>query len=191
VNPGSNRAVFLDRDGTMIEDVGYLSRVEQLALYPWTTDAIRALNRAGFSVVVTTNQSGIARGLFAESDLDIVHRELDRRLSAGGAVIRAYYYCPHHPAGTVPAYTRACDCRKPGAGMIDRAVRELGIDPAASAVVGDTWRDVGLARNAGAKAVLVRTGSGAASERRPPEDLSADAMCDNLAAAASWILQNL
>jgi D-glycero-D-manno-heptose 1,7-bisphosphate phosphatase len=186
-------AVFLDRDGTIIEDVGYLRRLDQLALFPWSVDAIRGLNRAGLPVVVTTNQAGIARGLFTEAFVDETHRELSRRIEAGGARIDAYYYCPHHPTkGIVDAFSKACECRKPGRGMIDRAARDLGVDPARSFVVGDTWLDVGMARAAGARGILVRSGAGVEQERsmRPP-DLQADAIVDNLAAAASWILVRL
>jgi len=190
---GRAAAVFLDRDGTIIEDVGYLRRLDQLALFPWSVDAIRALNRAGLPVVVTTNQAGVARGLFTEAFVDETHRELSRRLDAGGARIDAYYHCPHHPTkGVVAEFTKACDCRKPGCGMVDRAARELPLDPAQSFVVGDTWLDVGMARAAGARAILVRSGAGAEQERSmKPADLSADAIVDNLAAAASWILLNL
>jgi D-glycero-D-manno-heptose 1,7-bisphosphate phosphatase len=183
-------AVFLDRDGTIIEDVGYLDRIERLACFPWSADAIRALNRAGLPVVVVTNQSGVARKYFAEAFVDETHRSLDARLAEGGARIDAYYYCPHHPDGKLPEYSRSCDCRKPGRALVDRASAELGLDPARSYVVGDTWRDVGLARAVGARAVLVRTGAGAIEEKRPPAGLAADAVVDNLAAAASWILMH-
>jgi D-glycero-D-manno-heptose 1,7-bisphosphate phosphatase len=181
-------AVFLDRDGTLIEDVGFLDAISRVAFYPWTIDSIRALNRAGLAVVVVTNQSGIARGLIDEALVDATHAHLTARLAAGGARVDAYYYCPHHPRGTVPQFARACDCRKPARGLIDRAVTDLGLDPARSFVVGDKWTDVQLARAVGGRAILVRTGGGAAEERRPPDGVSADAIVDNLAAAASWIL---
>jgi len=183
-------AVFLDRDGTIIEDVGYLSSLDRLSLFPWSVDAIRALNRAGFAVVVVTNQSGVARKYFDEGFVRETHRTLDGRLAAGGARIDAYYYCPHHPEGKLPEYRRVCDCRKPGRALVDRACTDLGIDPSRSFVVGDTWRDVGLARAVGARAVLVRTGGGAIEETRPPAGLAADAVVDNLAAAVSWVLMN-
>lgn len=183
-------AVFLDRDGTMIEDVGYLDTIERIELFPWTVDAIRALNRAGWPVIVITNQSGIARGYLTESVLDELHRALTARLAAGGARVDAYYYCPHHPDGTVPEYAQRCECRKPGRGLVDRAARDLGLDPARSFVIGDKWLDVGLARAVGARAILVRTGYGAAEEARPQPGLAPDAIVDNLAAAASWILIN-
>ena len=183
-------AVFLDRDGTMIEDVGYLDALDRVTFYPWTVDTIRALNRAGLAVVVVTNQSGVARGFFAEAFVVETHRRIDAYLEAGGARVDAYYYCPHHPDGIVDGYTRRCECRKPGRGMIDRAVGDLGLDAARSFVVGDTWLDVQLGRAVGARSLLVRTGSGAAQEMRPPDGVSADAIVDNLAAAASWILGN-
>ena len=184
-------AVFLDRDGTMIEDVGYLNALDRIAFYPWTVDAIRALNQAGLAVVVVTNQSGIARGLFTEAFVGETHRAIDVRLSAGGARVDAYYYCPHFPGASVAAYARHCDCRKPGRGMIDAAARDLGLDPARSVVVGDTWGDVQLGRAVGARAILVRTGKGAAEEMRPRNGVEADVVVDNLAAAAGWIISNL
>ncbi len=184
-------AVFLDRDGTMIEDVGYLDAFDRIVFFPWTVDAIRALNRAGLPVVVITNQSGIARGFFTGAFVEETHRRLSATLEAGGARVDAYYYCPHHPAGAVEAYARRCNCRKPARGLVDRAARDLGLDPARSFVVGDKWLDVGLGRAIGARSILVRTGAGAAEEARASEHLAADAVVDNLAAAASWILRNL
>jgi len=186
---GTRPAVFLDRDGTLIEDVGYLDALSRISVFPWTIDALRALNRAGLPVVVVTNQSGIARKYFSEAFVQETHRRISARLEAGGARVDAYYYCPHHPDGSIPALARRCDCRKPGSGMIDQAVRDLGIDPAQSFVVGDKWLDVGLAQRVGARSVLVRTGTGAAEERRPVDGVVADAVVDNLAAAASWILR--
>lgn len=185
------RAVFLDRDGTLIEDVGYLGRLDQVAFYPWTVDSVRALNRAGLRVIVITNQSGIARGYFTETVVEGVHRHLTAVFEAGGARIDAYYYCPHHPKGAVEGYAVNCGCRKPAPGLVERAARDLGLDPARSFVVGDKWLDIGLARAVGARAVLVRTGYGATEEARPQPGLRADAVVENLAAAASWILRNL
>jgi D-glycero-D-manno-heptose 1,7-bisphosphate phosphatase len=189
VTQALRRAVFLDRDGTIIEEVGYLDRPERVEFFPWTIDAIRVLNRAGFAVVLVSNQSGIARGFFTEAVVDAVHQRMETMLAAGGARIDAYYYCPHHPDGKVQALARVCDCRKPARGLVDRAVAQFGIDPARSFVVGDRWLDVGLARAVGASGVLVRTGYGDSEERKPPQGLTADAVVDNLMAASSWILQ--
>ena len=191
MTPTKRPAVFLDRDGTIIEDVGYLDTLDRVAFFPWTVDTIRALNRGGLAVVVVTNQSGIARGLFTDAFVEETHRYLTARLETGGARVDAYYYCPHHPDGTVAEYSRRCDCRKPAPGLIDRATNDLGLDPARSFVVGDRWLDVQLGRAVGARAILVRTGVGSVQETRPPSGVTADAVVDNLAAAASWILNDL
>src|SRR5438105_2955441 len=132
---GDRPAVFLDRDGTLIEDVGYLERLDQLALFPWTTDAVRLLNRAGFATVVITNQSGVGRGVYPEAFVGEVHAALDERLARGGARIDRYYFCPHHPSDAKGQYLRACDCRKPAPGMIRQACADLNLDPARSWMV--------------------------------------------------------
>jgi histidinol-phosphate phosphatase family protein len=185
----SEAAVFLDRDGTLIEEVGYLDRPERVALYPYSAEAIVAFNRAGLRVVLVSNQSGVARGFFTEEVVREVHAHIEQQLANRGAHIDAYYYCPHHPDGKVPAYARVCVCRKPAAGLVDRAVRELDVDPRRSFTVGDRWLDIALARTIGARGILVRTGYGLTEEERPVPDLQADAIADNLVAAASWILR--
>jgi len=185
------RGVFLDRDGTIIEEVGYLDRPERVDFFPWTIDAIRALNRAGLGVFLVSNQSGIARGFFDAHVVDQVHERMADMLQAGGAHIDAYYYCPHHPDGSVREFARVCECRKPARGLVDRAIAEFGIDPEKSFVVGDRWLDVGLAQAVHAKGVLVRTGYGEREEQRAPKGAAADAIVDNLVAASSWILSNI
>jgi D-glycero-D-manno-heptose 1,7-bisphosphate phosphatase len=130
--PSRRPALFLDRDGTLIEEVGYLDQPERVHLYPWAADAISALNRAGVRVVMVTNQSGIARGFFTEAVLRDVHERIADLLALRGARLDAYYYCPHHPDGKVPELARACDCRKPGRALVDRAVAELDVDPSLS-----------------------------------------------------------
>ena len=184
-------AVFLDRDGTLIEEVGYLDRPDRVQLYPWSVAAIRALNRAGVRVVMITNQSGVARGFFTEAVVERVHAHIADLLAAGGAHLDAYYYCPHHPDGRIPGFARACDCRKPGRALVDRAVDEFNIDLDRSFAVGDRWFDIGLAHTVGAQGILVRTGYGEREERLAPEGLTADAVVNNLVEAASWILENL
>ena len=184
-------AAFLDRDGTIIEEVGYLDRPERVELYPYTVDAIRALNRAGVRVVLVSNQSGVARGFFDEGMVDRVHARLADLLRRGGAHIDAYYYCPHHPDGKVARYARACECRKPGPGLVDRAVQEFQIDLGRSFAVGDRWLDVELARTVGARGILVRTGYGRSVEAQRPAGLHADAIVDNLIEAVGWILDTL
>jgi D-glycero-D-manno-heptose 1,7-bisphosphate phosphatase len=181
-------AVFLDRDGTVIEEVGYLHSVDRISFFPWSIDAIRVLNQAGLLVVIVTNQAGVARGFFDEELVSQTHAAIDQRVREGGARIDAYYYCPHHPDATVEAYRATCDCRKPKPGMIHRAAAELGIDVTRSFVVGDRWLDVRMGQAAGATSVLVRTGYGLEEEAQP-DGISADMVADNLMDAAAWIVQ--
>lgn len=185
----SRRAVFLDRDGTLIEERGYLDRIEDLAVFPWSADAVRLLRRAGFVVVVVTNQAAVAHGLIDEAFLASVHRALDRRLGPAAA-IDAYYYCPHHPTAGVEAFRLACDCRKPAPGLIVRACRDLDLDPARSVMVGDRWLDVACGQAAGARGVLLRTGHGEREALAPPAGVQADAILDNLMEATGWILRH-
>ncbi|MEQ1575794.1 MAG: HAD family hydrolase [Vicinamibacterales bacterium] len=194
-------AVFLDRDGTLIEERGYLDRLDLLTLFPWTADALRLLTRAGFVTVVITNQSAIGRGVIDEPFLASVHAAIDAELALGGARIDRYYYCPHHPDAEVKAYRQVCRCRKPGAGMIEQACREMGLDPAQSVMVGDRWIDIRCGRAAGTRTVLVRTGHGGHEADNPPDDaaspnvapgtvpMAADAILNNLMEAAGWILR--
>ncbi len=183
-------AVFIDRDGTLIEERGYLDRLDLLYVFPWTADAIRLLNRAGFAVVVITNQSAIGRGIIDEAFLREVHDELDRRLAAGGARIDAYYFCPHHPAAEIERYRQVCRCRKPGPGMIEQACGDLELDPARSVMVGDRWLDVLAGKAAGTRTVLVRTGHGGHEADHPPGGAAAaDAILNNLMEATGWILR--
>lgn len=153
-------AVFLDRDGTMIHDVGYLRHVDEVRWFASTIDAIRLLNRAGFLVCVTTNQSGIGRGHYTEADLAGIHASMAADLAAGDARIDGWFYCPHHPDAELPEYRRVCECRKPKAGLIDQARARFEIDLARSFVIGDKALDVGLATSAGVRGILVRTGYG-------------------------------
>jgi D,D-heptose 1,7-bisphosphate phosphatase len=182
------RAIFLDRDGTLNVDVGYLHKLDQLELFPWTGDALRLLKRAGYLLVIVTNQAGIARGLIAPDFVEKAHAEMRRRLQAAGADLDALYFCPHHPGGSVPALSIDCRCRKPSPGMIEDAVRDLGIDLKQSWVVGDKWLDVQLGHAAGTKSILVRTGWGAQQEQDRPAGQHVDAVCDNLIHAVSVIL---
>jgi D-glycero-D-manno-heptose 1,7-bisphosphate phosphatase len=182
-------AVFLDRDGTLIEEAGYLDRLERLVFFPFSVDAVRLLNQGGFAVVIVTNQAGVARGIFPESFVAEAHAHLRRRLDAGGAHVDGFYYCPHHPDGTVEPYRRACECRKPGDAMLRQAAAELNLDLARSTVVGDRWHDIEAGRRAGSRTLLVRTGYGRTEAQRPRPPLEADAIVDNLIEAVSWILR--
>lgn len=183
------RAAFLDRDGTLIEEAGYLDRLERLAFYPYSIDAVRLLNQAGLAVVVTTNQSGVARGLVEESFVREAHDHIAGRLGAGGAHVDGYYYCPHHPQGVVEQYRMDCECRKPAPGMLRRAARDLDLDLARSYVVGDRWHDLQAGSSDGARGVLVRTGYGRITEATPVSRVTPAAVVDNLIEAVTWILR--
>ena len=181
-------AVFLDRDGTINQDVNFLSRPEQVELIPGAGEAIALLNRAGFKVVVITNQSGVARGLFSESDLARIQAELNRQLAEKGAAIDAYYACPHLPPphGKLPEYAKVCDCRKPKPGLILQAAGQMRLDLEASYMVGDVLRDVEAGNAAGVVTILVETGLKAPPPERPEE--TPDHVACDLAAAADLIL---
>lgn len=153
-------AVFVDRDGTISEEVGYVNHLDRLRLYPWTAEAIRKLNQAGLPAIVVTNQSGVGRGYFPEELVHRVHERLAQELAAHGARLDAFYYCPHHPSARLEAYRKECCCRKPATGMVDEAVRRLQIDLRSSYVVGDSTRDMELGFNARARTILVMTGYG-------------------------------
>ncbi len=181
-------AVFLDRDGTLIREADYLRSPGQVRLLPRAAEAVRRLNDAGFAVVVATNQSGIARGLLTERDLDSIHTLLYNRLAKRAAHLDAVYFCPHHPSEGLPSYRRRCDCRKPAPGMILRAARELDLDLTRCFAVGDSQRDLAAGRTAGCRTVLVRTGYGRETEEEEGNHLAADHVADDLAAAVDWIL---
>lgn len=156
----SRRAIFIDRDGTINEDIGYVSKPDDLVIYPWAAEAIRLINESDFKTIVITNQSGVARGMYTEEVLSAIHDRLIERLAGQGARLDAVYYCPHHPTIGGEPYRQVCDCRKPLPGMLRAAAREHDIELSASYVIGDKASDVNLATNAGARGVLVLTGYG-------------------------------
>jgi len=177
-------AVFLDRDGTIAEEVGYLNHINRFHMFPFAAQAIRRLNQAKLPVIVITNQSGVGRGYFPESLVGAVHELMTTQLAKGGAHIDALYYCPHKGDD-------ACACRKPKPGMLERAAREHSLDLRRSFIVGDRYGDIELARSIKARAIMVRTGYGegeiqwhSAKWPAPP-----DFIADNLADAADWILR--
>ncbi len=188
-----NRAAFIDHDGTVSEEIGYIGHVDRLRIYPWAPKAIRKLNLAGIRAILVTNQSGIARGYFHEELVETMHARLEDALAREGARLDAIYYCPHHPEAAVPSYRQDCDCRKPKPGMVLRAAEEFALDLASSFVIGDRYIDVEMAHRAGARGILVLSGYGngeytdqSASWPRQPDHVAAD-----LSEAVDWILQRI
>jgi D-glycero-D-manno-heptose 1,7-bisphosphate phosphatase len=182
-------AVFLDRDGTLIHDVGYLSRVEDVQWFPSSIEAIRLLNRAGFKVCITTNQGGIGLGFYDEQLVHRVHALMAADAERGGARIDAFFFCPHHPRAIRDDLRLDCECRKPKPGMIRQAEAQFDIDLGRSFVVGDKIADVGLASSVGAKGVLVKTGHGQAELDRQGGTMPGAAfVADTVFEAVSWIL---
>ncbi|HEV2388443.1 MAG TPA: HAD family hydrolase [Candidatus Acidoferrales bacterium] len=184
-NSNRRRAAFLDRDGTIAEEVGYLNHLSRFHLFPFAAEAIRRLNEAGLAVVVVTNQAGATRSFFPEEFIPQVHEHMVRLLAAEGARIDAIYYCPH-------SREQACDCRKPRTGLLERAAREHDLEFEGSFVVGDRYADVQMAHSAGCRGILVMTGYGRGEYQwfhdrwaRQP-----DSVVENLLDAADVILNH-
>jgi D-glycero-D-manno-heptose 1,7-bisphosphate phosphatase len=176
--------VFLDRDGTICEEVGYLNHVSSFRMFPFAAEALRRLNDAGFAVIVVSNQSGVARGYFPESLVHQVNQLMTQQLLEAGAKVGAVYYCPH-------ASSENCSCRKPKIGMLERAAREHCIDLQHSFVIGDRYGDIQLAHNAKARGILVRTGYGEGELAWHAEKWPAppDFVANDLTQAVDWILR--
>jgi D-glycero-D-manno-heptose 1,7-bisphosphate phosphatase len=153
-------AIFLDRDGTLSHEVGYVNHPSRFRLYPWSVDAIRAINQAGWLAVLVTNQAGVARGYFPETVVHQVLGKLKAEMEAGGARLDGVYVCLHHPSVGEAPYRKDCDCRKPKPGMLRQAESELGADLERSWMIGDRFGDLKVAWNVGARGALVRTGYG-------------------------------
>ena len=178
------QAAFLDRDGTICEEMGYLNHVSRFRMFPYTASAIRRLNEKGLPVVVVTNQSGVARGIFPESLIHEVHERMTSQLAENGARIEGFYYCPHRAQD-------GCHCRKPGSRLLERAAQEHGLELSRSFVVGDRYVDVEMGHRVGAKSALVLTGYGRGElqwhhkgwPRQP------DFVAEDLSVAVDWILE--
>jgi D-glycero-D-manno-heptose 1,7-bisphosphate phosphatase len=153
-------AVFIDRDGTISEEVGYINHPSRFRVFPYAASAIKLLNDHGWLAVIITNQAGVARGYFSESMIETVHNNLKQELRDKGARVDAIYYCAHHPTVGEPPYRQECDCRKPKPGLITRATKDLDIALEQSWMIGDRYADVELARNAGLRSALVLSGYG-------------------------------
>ena len=177
-------AVFLDRDGTLIEDRHYARLASEIVLLPGAGEAVKALNRAGVAAVVVSNQSGIARGYFTHGDLALQHAELARQLAAEGGALDGIYVCPHHP-------DEGCACRKPGGALVAQAAAELGLDLAKSWIVGDKPEDLAVAAHGLAGAFLVRTGRGAETAARLAGEIAPEVVVPDVRAAVRQVLRAL
>lgn len=183
------RAIFLDRDGTINEDVGYPDKPSQVKIFSSSFDAVAKINASGFLAVIITNQSGIGRGYLTEADLEEIHQKMKSDFAERGVRVDGIYVCPHYELSLIPRYRKDCDCRKPKPGLALRAAKDLGIDLAGSYFIGDKVEDVLFGLNIGARPVLVLTGSGAESEKKLKEmNLRPAHIAVDLSAAVDWIL---
>lgn len=183
-------AVFIDRDGTLTEEVGYVNHPSRLRLLPRSAAAIRRLNEAGIAAVVATNQAGVARGYFSEDVMNAVHEQLVAQLKDAGAHLDGLYVCPHHPTEGVPPFRADCDCRKPKPGLLLRAAHDLDLDLRESSMVGDKASDLLVAPSVGARAILVLTGYGLGEweYRRAHFPLAPDHVAADLLDAVDWVI---
>lgn len=184
------RAVFLDRDGTLNVEAGYIKDPKDFRLYPWTAQAVRQINQSRMLAIVVTNQSGIARGFYPESTVLAMHDKLQALLAAEGAHLDAIYYCPHHPTAGINEFALDCNCRKPKPGLLLGAAERYGIDLRSSYMIGDKALDVQVGRAAGATALLLRTGYGIGEiQQLGAEQIGADHIADTLLDAVEWIFR--
>lgn len=180
-------AVFLDRDGTLNEDINYLGKAADMRLIPGAAGAVHMLNQRSIPVLVVTNQSGVAQGLHTESDVKKVHAEISKQLKKADAHIDRFYYCPHHPDGK-GKHAVACECRKPRPGLLLQAAQELHLDLSRCVMVGDAARDIEAGVAAGCRTVLVRTGKGTETWNAWRESFKPSHVAADLSEAAKWIL---
>jgi len=183
-------AVFLDRDGTLNEEVGYLNHPSRFRMLAGAAKAVRMLNDSGLPVILATNQSGVARGYFPEGLVHEINGLLARELAREGATLDAVYCCFHHPEAHVEKYRLRCECRKPKPGLLTRAAKDLDLDLPRSWLIGDRLLDVATAHAAGARGILVLTGYGRGEMEHPPPGMEArpDRVADNLLDAVRWLL---
>jgi histidinol-phosphate phosphatase family protein len=189
------RAIFLDRDGVINENVPDLTKAEQFRMFPGVAGAIKRLNTSGYLVVVVTNQPGIAKGFISIKSMEKIHDKMNRLLQEEGAYIDALYVCPHHPEkghpGEIGELKIGCECRKPKPGLILRAAKDLGIDLHASWTIGDSLTDIVAGKEAGTKTILVSNGGGCGSrEEKKIKDVRPDNLCSDLSQALKIIMSN-
>ena len=186
-------AVFLDRDGTINEQMGYINHSSRFILLHGVAAAIARLNGHNIPVVVVTNQSGLARGYFPVSLLDEVHAKMTDQLAAEGAHVDGLYICPHHPEAKEEQYRQTCDCRKPKTGLLEQAAADLNLDLKKSFMVGDRWSDLKCGNRAGATSILVLTGYGRGDQQYigPQQEIQPAKVAEDLAGAVDWILAQM
>lgn len=181
------KCVFLDRDGTINREVGYLCEVENLEILENVVEGLRLLQQE-YLLIVISNQSGVARGYFSETKVDRINAEITKRLEQHNVFIQEFFYCPHHPEGIVKEYAKVCDCRKPNIGLIERARKKYDVDISKSYMIGDKISDLLLAKNAGCKGIFVKTGYDLQGKEQIKQ--LSDYISDSLLEAAEWILNN-
>jgi len=178
-----NRAVFIDRDGTINVNYGYISDPDDFKMYPGVAKGIKLLNEKGFKIIVITNQSGIARGYFSKGVLENIHEKMKKELSNKGANVDAIYYCPHHP-------DEHCNCRKPNPGLLEKAVKEFDIDTEKSFIIGDRMLDVEVGYKIGCKTVLVPEDKEKVKKEMEESNVEPDVICDDFYSGVEWMLNN-
>ena len=187
------RAIFIDRDGTLNEEAGYICSLDEFRLYDFAAESVRLVNEAGWLAIVVTSQAGVARGMFTEDFLAEVHERMTSQLEREGVRLDAIYYCPHHPTDGELPYRQDCDCRKPKPGMLCRAAAEFNLDLTECVVIGDRFRDYVMAQAVGGRGVLVLTGYGQEELASGGEAVAAqppDHIAKNLLEAVRWVINN-
>jgi len=186
-------AVFLDRDGTISEEVGYVNHIKRFKLLPRSSQAIKLLNKNKILAIIVTNQSGVARNYFTEDLVNEVHKKMKKLLKKDGAHLDAIYYCPHHPRVGSPEYRKDCDCRKPKIGMLKRAESDFNIDLIKSYMIGDRIKDVIFGHKVGMKSILVLTGYGLGEyeHQRKKWTEQPEYIAKDLLDAVKWIIKDL
>ena len=178
------RAVFLDRDGVIIKDTGYLHERDKVSFFPRVSEAVKLLNEQGFKVIVITNQAGVARGYFTEETVREINQFIQDMLAEQEAIIDRFYYCPHHIEGVVEAYRKACYCRKPNPGMLEQAARDFRIELSKSFVIGDNLIDIEAGRRVGCRTIMLNN-----RECCSKGDITPDYVAPDLYEAVKWILK--
>jgi D,D-heptose 1,7-bisphosphate phosphatase len=186
-----HRAVFVDRDGTIIHEADYLKSLAQVKFIRGTYAALTLLKKCGFKIIVVTNQSGVARGFFSEEFVHATHEFMQKKMRAHNAGADAFYYCPHHPEGKIKKYAKPCRCRKPGTGMLEQAAKDFNLDLKHSYMIGDHASDIQMGKKKGLKSIFVLTGHGDHELGRLMErDVRPDLVAPTVREAAKWIVKD-